>query len=180
LRQSDPKLKNDCSRSASGLQSSESKKLEELTEGEYMRRRIFLLFVTVVLFAGFSSTAFGQVGEVAGGIGAPPPISLPSHKGPLGSEDNPVRVSSGLMAQRIAHQETPHYPDTHETGVVVMHAIVDKSGKIDTLIVVSGPKTLRGAALESVRHWTYKPHLLNGEAVFVETIITVNFVRSEG
>jgi protein TonB len=41
--------------------------------------------------------------------------------------------------------------------------------------VVSGPEKLRDAALDAVNQWTYKPYLLNGKPVFVQTQITVNF-----
>ena len=58
---------------------------------------------------------------------------------------------------------------------VVLHAIISKTGTIESLQVVSGPEMLRASALEAVRQWRYKPYLLNGEPTEVDTAITVNF-----
>jgi periplasmic protein TonB len=61
------------------------------------------------------------------------------------------------------------------SGAVVMMAKVDKDGKVTELKVISGPEILRVAALDAVRQWTYKPYLLNGRPVFVQTTVTVMF-----
>jgi protein TonB len=54
-------------------------------------------------------------------------------------------------------------------------AIVDDQGKIVKASVVSGPEKLRDAALNAVNQWTFKPYLLNGRQVFVQTQFVVNF-----
>ena len=99
--------------------------------------------------------------------------------GPPGSKDRPARVSSGVMAGLILHKVDPVYPEdakaTGVSGAVVMAAMIDDLGKIAKLTVVSGPEKLRDAALDAVNQWTYKPFLLNGKPVFVQTQITVNF-----
>ena len=61
------------------------------------------------------------------------------------------------------------------SGAVVMMAKVDKDGKVTELKVISGPEILRVAALDAVRQLTYKPYLLNGRPVFVQTTVTVMF-----
>jgi TonB family protein len=98
---------------------------------------------------------------------------------PGGSKDKPVRVSSGVIAGLILHKVDPVYPeDAREAGIsgaVVMAAMIDDQGKITKLTVMSGPEKLRYAALDAVNQWTYKPYLLNGKPVFVQTQITVNF-----
>jgi protein TonB len=98
---------------------------------------------------------------------------------PGGSKEKPVRVSSGVIAGLILHKVDPVYPeDAREAGIsgaVVMAAMIDDQGKITKLTVVSGPEKLRDAALDAVNQWTYKPYLLNGKPVFVQTQITVNF-----
>jgi TonB family protein len=98
---------------------------------------------------------------------------------PGGSKDKPIRVSSGVIAGLILHKLDPVYPeDAREAGIsgaVVMAAMIDDQGKITKLTVVSGPEELRDAALDAVNQWTYKPYLLNGKPVFVQTQITVNF-----
>jgi protein TonB len=100
---------------------------------------------------------------------------------PAGTRDSPVRVSGGVMGNLIQHKVDPIYPEDAKAkgvrGAVVMHAIVDPEGKVDSdkLSVVAGPEPLREAALSAVRQWTYKPFMLNGGPVFVETVVTVNF-----
>ena len=58
-------------------------------------------------------------------------------------------------------------------GTVVLDAIISKKGTIEQLKAVSGPKILQRSAIIAVRHWTYKPYLLNGNPVTVKTTINV-------
>jgi len=58
---------------------------------------------------------------------------------------------------------------------VVLQATISKSGGIENLRVVSGPPMLQQAALDAVRAWRYKPYLLNGDPVEVETTVNVVF-----
>jgi TonB family protein len=60
-------------------------------------------------------------------------------------------------------------------GTVALHALISKLGTIEALQVISGPPMLRAAALDAVKKWKYRPHLVNGEPVEVETTISVNF-----
>jgi protein TonB len=63
--------------------------------------------------------------------------------------------------------------------VVVLAATIDDEGKVMSVSVVSGPEKLRDAALTAVRQWTYKPYLLNGKPVFVQTVVSVIFPRRQ-
>ena len=60
-------------------------------------------------------------------------------------------------------------------GEVRLHAVIAKDGKIQSLTVVSGHPLLAAAAHDAVMQWRYRPYLLNGEPVEVETFITVSF-----
>ena len=60
-------------------------------------------------------------------------------------------------------------------GEVVLTAIIDKDGNIENLQLASGHPMLAPAAINAVKQWRYKPYLLNGQPVEVETTITVNF-----
>ncbi|HEY0796782.1 MAG TPA: energy transducer TonB [Acidisarcina sp.] len=90
-----------------------------------------------------------------------------------------VNVSSGVMEGKIVSRTKPVYPDyarqAHIQGTVVLRALIDKEGKMATLQVVGGPTALQQAALDSAKTWVYKPYLLNGEPVEVETQINVVF-----
>ena len=76
----------------------------------------------------------------------------------------------------------PEYPEDARRariqGQVVMKALIDKKGNVQDLTLVSGHSMLVRAALKAVKQWKYKPYLLNGEAVAVETQIVVNFTLS--
>jgi protein TonB len=73
----------------------------------------------------------------------------------------------------------PQYPviavETKTEGTVRLHAIISRDGRITSLEVLSGHPFLVKAALDAVRQWRYRPTLLNGEPVEVDTSITVIF-----
>ena len=86
------------------------------------------------------------------------------------------------MEGNLLYRVQPDYPSlarlTHTQGAVVLHAVISRQGTIENLQVVSGPPLLMKAAIDAVQRWRYRPYLLNGEPVEVETEITVNFVLS--
>jgi len=63
----------------------------------------------------------------------------------------------------------------HKEGLVELLATVSKEGRISNIKVVSGDSMLTSAAIEAVRQWQYRPYLLNGQPLEVETQITVSF-----
>ncbi len=70
------------------------------------------------------------------------------------------------------------YSAARVQGDVVLSAIIDVNGQITNLQLVSGHPMLVPAALAAVKQWRYKPYLLNGQPVEVETTITVIFTLS--
>jgi protein TonB len=91
----------------------------------------------------------------------------------------PAHVSSGVMAGLLIHQVVPAYPALpraiHLEGTVVLQATISRSGTIENLRVLSGPAMLQQAALDAVQQWHYRPYLLNGQPVEVETTVNVVF-----
>ena len=73
----------------------------------------------------------------------------------------------------------PAYPAIAKTarvqGQVVLQAEISKDGNIENLRVISGHPLLTQAALDAVKQWKYRPYILNGEPVPVETTVTVIF-----
>jgi TonB family protein len=138
-----------------------------------MRQSGICLLVLVGTFMIGACGALAQSGGTSSETAQAPP------NGPVGGEGRPARVSGGVMAGLLLNKVQPAYPqnakDAKVSGTVVMVAKIDKTGKVVDLKVVSGPEILRDAALAAVRQWTYKPYLLNGEPVFVQTTVTVNF-----
>lgn len=84
-------------------------------------------------------------------------------------------VSKGLLTFRVEPTYPPLARQAHIQGVVVLTALIDKDGSIQNLEVVSGHPMLAPAAIEAVKQWRYKPFLLNGQPVAVETTVTVTF-----
>jgi protein TonB len=60
-------------------------------------------------------------------------------------------------------------------GTVELAATISKTGTIANLRVVSGPPALQQAAFDAVSNWRYRPYLLNGQPVDVETTVNVVF-----
>ena len=89
------------------------------------------------------------------------------------------RISGGVMEGMLVHRVLPVYPAmaraTHTAGRVELQATISRTGTIDNLRVVSGPSLLIQAAIDAVTQWRYRPYLLNGEPVEVETTINVDF-----
>jgi len=105
-------------------------------------------------------------------IGVPPPVLKPT------PPSRPVVVSK-MAPGDLIHRVQPTYPQiakiTHIEGTVTLTAIISRAGEIESLHVVSGNPFLAQAALDAVQRWRYRPYILNGEPVEVETQITVNF-----
>jgi len=117
----------------------------------------------------------GQLSGVIGGI-----ISSSSTAAPLVAPmPKRIRVSQGVILGQLIHRVEPVYPKlalgARIQGVVQIKAIISKNGDIKELEVMSGHPILVPAALAAVKQWHYRPYLLNGEAVEVETNITVTF-----
>ena len=95
--------------------------------------------------------------------------------GPTG----PARITSNLSPGSLLYRVEPVYPKMaaiiRAHGVVKLHAIIATDGTIQSLNVIEGHPLLAEAAREAVRQWRYRPYILNGRPVEVETMITVNF-----
>jgi protein TonB len=113
-------------------------------------------------------------------LGRPPlPVEPPRVVPPPQQEKRPVKASGGVMQAQLISRVEPRYPalavQTRQSGTVVLHAIISRDGRIDALQVVSGSPFFVQAALEAVRQWRYRPTMLDGEPVEVETTISVEF-----
>ena len=71
----------------------------------------------------------------------------------------------------------PVFPDAalraHVSGTVVLDAVIGTDGWVKRLVVLSGPEMLRQSVVDAISQWTYRPYILNGEPVEVETTVTV-------
>jgi len=95
-----------------------------------------------------------------------------------------IRLSPDDAAGFLVEKVVPDYPplaqQAHVKGSVVLDADISKDGAIEKLKLVTGHPLLAPAAIDAVKHWRYKPYVLNGQAVPVNTQITVNFSLTGG
>src|SRR6185312_13606368 len=122
----------------------------------------------------------GQMGGVIGGIISSTPVAVPKIATPTR-----IRVSQGVTQGLKVHDVMPQYPQMAKIarvqGPVVLAAVIGKDGTIQNLHVIStASPLLNQSALEAVKQWRYRPYILNGEPVEVDTTITVNFTLSGG
>lgn len=117
----------------------------------------------------------GVPGGVIGGVigtGEAPPAPPPTPQR--------VRLSQSVLRSYLIHSVQPVYPPLAKgariSGTVILEVVVSKDGRVQNVRRLSGRHPLLDtAALDAVRQWRYRPYLLNGEAVEVESTVTVNF-----
>jgi len=114
----------------------------------------------------------------AAGNSAALPSLMGSGKSPAPVLQN-LHVSQGVSRGLLVKEVAPAYPATalhmRVEGAVELMATITKNGDISAVKVLSGDPQLSHAAAEAVRKWKYKPYLLNGEPVEIQTQVTVKF-----
>lgn len=95
-----------------------------------------------------------------------------------------VRVSAGIATGLLVSKVDPIYPplarQARIQGIVVLTVIVGKTGDVEDVQLVSGHPMLAPAAIEAVKQWKYRPYLLNGDPIAVDTQVQVNFMLAGG
>jgi protein TonB len=110
---------------------------------------------------------------------------LASNKtGPVGPSTTNATHTSTLRISRLdpgllIKQVQPIYPRPAQAarieGTVLLAAVIDTQGRITQLHALSGHPFLIKSAIDAVQQWRYKPYILNGQAVEVETQVSVVF-----
>jgi periplasmic protein TonB len=121
----------------------------------------------------------GALSEVLGGAGSAPVLATTPAPTP-----KRIRLPAPLVEANLVHDVVPKYPpeagrDRIE-GTVVLLAVIGKDGTVLDVRVQKGLPVLAQAAIEAVRQWRYRPYLLNGEPVEIDSEITINFNLSKG
>lgn len=121
-----------------------------------------------------SNPGDGPPGTLFPGVNPPP---MPHVR--LAPPAGPVRLSEGVAAGQLLIPIRPVYPAiavaARAEGTVVVDAAISTVGHIENVHVVSGPPLLVNAAVGAIRQARYRPYLLNGQPVEVETTISVVF-----
>ncbi len=138
-------------------------------------RRLAIAAVCAALAVGTCASALAlrmHVDAAAVGVGAG-----------NGEASTPITVPAKEMVTLVLKKVPPVYPPDAKKarvqGAVELSAVIGKDGSVEDLKVLSGPKMLRQSALDAVRQWTYKPYLLNGEPVEVNTKIHIIYSLSK-
>jgi TonB family protein len=131
--------------------------------------------------AGGSAGATKEIKVISERLG-PPSSGLAGMAGSGASGATPLKrvtIAGGIAVGMLLHQVAPDYPPIAKAmklqGTVVLQATIMKDGTIDNLQVISGSPILQQAAIDAVKQWVYKPYMLNGEPVQVQTTVNVIF-----
>jgi len=127
----------------------------------------------------------GVVGGLGGGVFSGVLNSAPSVP-VLANSPEPtvkrIRVASRVVEANLIHDVPPQYPPeagrARLEGAVVLMAVIGQDGSVKDVRVESGLPILAQAAIDAVKQWRYKPYLIDGEPVEVDSRITINFTLS--
>jgi periplasmic protein TonB len=91
----------------------------------------------------------------------------------------PIPIGGDVKQARLLKSVPPVYPTTartqHISGVVKIDALIDATGNVSTVTIISGPGLLHQAALDAVKQWRYEPAELDGKPTPVHLTVTVQF-----
>jgi periplasmic protein TonB len=95
-----------------------------------------------------------------------------------------IRLASRVVEANLIHDVPPQYPSAagreRIEGTVVLLAVIGTDGSVKDVQVESGLPILAQAAIDAVKQWRYKPYMIDGEPVEVDSRITINFTLSRG
>jgi TonB family protein len=99
------------------------------------------------------------------------------------AQDKPQRIGANVMQASRISGVNPVYPaEAKQNGIqgtVRLDVTIDKDGRVADLKALSGPAELIMSAIDAVKQWVYKPTLLNGEPVMVQTTVDVNYTLTQ-
>jgi len=128
----------------------------------------------------------GVVGGVSGGVFSEMLNRAPSvpvlAKSPVPTPVKRMRIASRVAEANLIHDVAPQYPPeagrSRIEGTVVLMAVIGTDGSVKDVRVESGLPLLAQAAIDAVKQWRYKPYMIDGEPVEVDSRITINFTLS--
>lgn len=125
----------------------------------------------------------GVVGEIPGGVisevlSNTRSLDAPART-PAPAPVKRIRVASRVVEANLIHDVTPQYPSeagrARIEGTVVLLAVIGTDGSVKDVRVESGLPILAQAAIDAVKQWRYRPYMIDGEPVEVDSRITINF-----
>ena len=123
--------------------------------------------------AGIPSSLKSQMASMTPeASGAKPPEAAMSSIEPVNLPESAVRA---LLAQPV----DPEYPAaaraSGQRGSVVLQVFIGRDGAVQDAKFLQGSLVFARAAIDAVKQWRFKPYSMNGRAVSVQSVITLNF-----
>ena len=132
-------------------------------------------------YADFCGTLLNRARQIFPDTSAScdPSASVPDDRSAVNSPVSRIRIGGKVAQANLIKQVRPVYPSAakaqHIQGTVRFSVLIDKEGKIRSLLLISGPLALYESARDAVLQWVYKPTRLNGEPVEVVTVADINY-----
>jgi TonB family protein len=115
------------------------------------------------------------IGKVQG----KPAPSFPANISPTGDAHVTSGIVNGLQPAKLVSSRPPAYPAIARTanveGLVVIDAVVDETGRVTDMKVISGSPLLTRAATDALHTWKYEPARLDGRPVMTQVKVSFNF-----
>lgn len=136
--------------------------------------------------SGATTSAGGSEAPVAPAIGEAP-LAGDAFRGTLPSPAAPVErtlpVGGDVQPARLIRAVLPVYPQLAKVnrvaGDVTLDALIDASGNVRDVSVISGPVFLREAAKVALKQWKYEPARLDGQPTAMHLTVTVKFKNDQ-
>jgi TonB family protein len=116
-----------------------------------------------------------SLGEPGGGLSSG--LAVSNSRQPVAPAVLPV--GGDVKTARLISSVAPVYPTIAKAqrvgGNVKIDALVDASGNVTSMSLVSGPPLLQQAAMDALRHWKYEPAQLDGKPVPMHLTVMVQF-----
>ncbi len=104
---------------------------------------------------------------------------VPAPNAPSSGAQDVVSVSPIEAESSLVERVEPDYPEQARVqgiqGAVVLEVHISPDGKVEDALVVRGSPLLTRASMDAVKHWRFKPHLVNGRPTAMQTNVTLNF-----
>ncbi len=95
------------------------------------------------------------------------------------SSIEPVNLPESAAWGQLAQLVEPVYPDaakaSGQKGNVVLQVLIGRDGAVQDAKFLQGSLVFARAAIDAVKQWRFKPYSMNGRAVSVQSVITLNF-----
>jgi TonB family protein len=120
--------------------------------------------------------AFADIDTKSAPSGADPLAAMGTrHNGPAA----PLPIGGDVKQAQLIKSVAPEYPAIakvqHVSGRVQIEAVVDTSGNVAGVKVISGPALLHQPAVDAVKKWKYSPAILDGQPTITHVIVNVDF-----